>query len=83
MSGGVHLDRFVFFEWLRFGSVASERCICAEALMRYALDQQGFDLRGAVTRGHRVGALLPPSIASHRAEVIAHERARPIACLLA
>ena len=49
MSGGVRLDRAVFSEWLRFGLMSSERCLCAKALMRYAVDQQGFDLRGAVT----------------------------------
>ena len=49
MSGDVRLDRSVFSEWLRFGLAASERCRCAAALMRYAVDQQGFDLRGAVT----------------------------------
>ena len=49
MTGGVRLERAVFSEWLRFGLMSSERCLCAKALMRYAVDQQGFDLRGAVT----------------------------------
>ena len=49
MSEAVRIERTVFSEWLRFGRISVERCFCAKALMRYALDQQGLDLRGAVT----------------------------------
>ena len=49
LSGEVRLERVVFSEWLDSGQKNRERYPCAVALMRYATDQQGLELRGAVT----------------------------------
>ena len=47
LTGEVTVSKEVFCEWLRTGSV-SDACQCAIAVMRYATDLQGSDLRGAV-----------------------------------
>ena len=49
LSGEVRLERVVFSEWLDSRQKNRERYPCAVALMRYAIDQQGLELRGAVT----------------------------------
>ena len=48
LSGEVRLDREVFTAWLHICQKTAGRCPCAAALMRYAIDQQGMELRGAV-----------------------------------
>ena len=48
LSGEVRLDREVFTVWLHMCQMTAGRCPCAAALMRYAIDQQGMELRGAV-----------------------------------
>ena len=49
LNGEVRLDRSVFSEWITLGQANPTQCPCAVALMRYAFDQQGQEIRGAVT----------------------------------
>eukprot|EP00973_Karenia_brevis_P042002 5814755-Karenia_brevis.AAC.1 len=49
VTGQVHVTRDVFSQWLSLGSGSTEDYPCAALIMRYASDQQGIDLRGAVT----------------------------------
>ena len=51
LSGEAHLDCEMFRVWLDVGELLPEQCPCAVALRRYALDQQGEDLRGGVNAG--------------------------------
>ena len=49
LQGEVRLEREVFRTWLDAGRGSKDYFVCAQAVMRDALDQQGADLRGAVT----------------------------------
>ena len=47
LTGEVMATQELFFAWLRIGS-RQTKCPCAQAVMRYAIDLQGTELRGAV-----------------------------------
>ena len=49
LDGEVRVDMLMFGAWLKFGEANRDSCPCAAAVMRYALDQQGAELRGGVT----------------------------------
>jgi hypothetical protein len=49
LDGEVRVDRLLFAAWLKFAEANRISCPCAAAVMRYALDQQGAELRGGVT----------------------------------
>ena len=48
LGGEVRLTREVFCAWIAYGMGSPEVCLCASALMQYAVDQQSADLRGGV-----------------------------------
>jgi len=48
LHGGVSLTRDAFSHWMDSGARSAEEFPCAVVVMRYAIDQQGVDLRGGV-----------------------------------
>ena len=64
LNGDMRLERAVFSEWLSFGQRDQGRCLCAVAVMRYALDQQGLELPNAVT-GTRRGSFVAEYCHNH------------------
>ena len=70
LTGEVAVSKELFSEWLRTGS-GTDACQCATAVMRYATDLQGSDLRGAVDEGtawelcfRTLASMLPPEATS-------------------
>ena len=70
LTGEVTVSKELFSEWLRTGS-GTDACQCANAVMRYAIDLQGSDLRGAVDEGtawelclRTLASMLPPDATS-------------------
>jgi hypothetical protein len=49
LAGEVHLSQEVFVQWFNSGASTGTNHHCAAILNRYAVDQQGMDLRGGVT----------------------------------
>ena len=49
LTGEVHLSQQMFSAWMQLSAVSPLLHPCAVAIMRYAVDQQGLDLRGGVT----------------------------------
>ena len=49
LKGSVHIPEATFLAWIACGDSDGGAYPCAQAIMRYALDQQCVDLRGDVT----------------------------------
>ncbi len=49
LTGDVKLSREVFCAWVESATRSPKQRPCAAAIRQYAIDQQGFDLRGGVT----------------------------------
>ena len=49
LQGDVRMDSAMFCTWLKLGVEKDLGCHCAQAIMRFATDQQGVDMRGGVS----------------------------------
>ena len=49
LDGDVHMQQETFAAWFKGGAASPDKWPCAAVIHRYAVDQQGVDIRGAVS----------------------------------